>query len=73
MPLDPAYPAERIAFMLRDAGIAALISAEPVASQLPAVDCPLLLLDADTARDQSTDAPQVHVTGEHMALSLIHI
>jgi amino acid adenylation domain-containing protein len=67
VPLDPAYPAERIAFMLRDAGIAALISADPVASQLPAVDCPLLLLDADTAREQSTDAPQVNVTGEHLA------
>lgn len=67
VPLDPAYPAERLAFMLRDAGIAALISADDVAAQLPPTACPLLCLDAETAREQPTDAPQVHVGGEHLA------
>ena len=45
LPLDPDYPAERLAFMLEDARPLRLISTGAVAAQLPA-GVPLLRLDA---------------------------
>jgi len=35
VPLDPAYPKERLAFMLQDAQVAALITQQPLLSELP--------------------------------------
>jgi amino acid adenylation domain-containing protein len=48
LPLDPAYPPERLAFMLRDARPALLLSMRglPAPEDRP----PMLLLDADRAR-----------------------
>ncbi|MGA4838433.1 amino acid adenylation domain-containing protein [Streptomyces sp. G45] len=46
LPLDPAYPAERLAFMLRDAAPAALVTDAATAPSLPGGDCPRLVLDA---------------------------
>ncbi|MEU9043680.1 MULTISPECIES: non-ribosomal peptide synthetase [unclassified Kitasatospora] len=53
VPLDPAYPAERLAFMAFDAGLAALISADG----LPAAqDVPVLRPDATA---DGTDLPEL--------------
>ncbi|WP_437675103.1 amino acid adenylation domain-containing protein [Sorangium sp. So ce131] len=49
VPIDPEYPAERIAFMLEDAGAPVLVSQWPVASRLPAHRAEVLCLDADRA------------------------
>ncbi|MFD9359437.1 amino acid adenylation domain-containing protein [Streptomyces sp. NPDC060031] len=46
LPLDPAYPADRLAFMLADSGAAALVTAERLADSLPAWDGPALMVDA---------------------------
>ncbi|MEU8925309.1 amino acid adenylation domain-containing protein [Kitasatospora sp. NPDC048545] len=45
VPVDPAYPAERLAYMLDDAAPAVLLSTRPTAAALPAGPAPLLLLD----------------------------
>jgi amino acid adenylation domain-containing protein len=48
LPLDPAYPAERLAFMLRDARVACVITRREIADRLPsgtAITTPLLCLD----------------------------
>jgi len=37
LPLDPSYPAERLAFMLQDAGADALVSQQVVLGRLPAL------------------------------------
>ncbi|HEV2846704.1 MAG TPA: condensation domain-containing protein, partial [Thermoanaerobaculia bacterium] len=52
LPLDPAYPAERLEFMLEDGGAAALLTAEPLASRLPVTGpaTHLVLLDRDAGR-----------------------
>ncbi|SEL09198.1 amino acid adenylation domain-containing protein [Pseudoxanthomonas sp. GM95] len=51
VPLDPAFPAERLAFMIQDAGLAALVSDASSLSRLPRIDHPVLRLDAPGALD----------------------
>ncbi|HMC07779.1 MAG TPA: amino acid adenylation domain-containing protein, partial [Actinomycetota bacterium] len=53
MPLDPAYPLERIAVMLEDAHPAVIVAPVPVAG-LPASDTPIVGLDDDVTE---SDAP----------------
>ena len=43
LPLDPAYPAERLAFMAEDSGVRVLISQSHLTGSLPAGIAPLLL------------------------------
>ncbi len=45
LPLDPAYPAEPVAFMLADAAPAVLVTSRREAAGLPAGDVRLVLLD----------------------------
>ncbi|MDQ4069782.1 MAG: non-ribosomal peptide synthetase, partial [Actinomycetota bacterium] len=47
LPLDPEYPADRLAFMVDDAGVAAVLTRESLADRLPASSVPVLRLDAD--------------------------
>jgi len=47
VPLDPSYPAERIAFVLEDAGIGVLVTAGDLLPRLPAFAGAALCLDAD--------------------------
>jgi amino acid adenylation domain-containing protein len=53
LPLDPAYPGARLAFMLRDARVAALVTREPLLERLPPParppDVPVVCLDRDEA------------------------
>ncbi len=47
LPLDPAYPAERLAFMLADAGAPILVTQSELIDRLPANGARLVCLDAD--------------------------
>jgi amino acid adenylation domain-containing protein len=49
LPLDPAYPAERLAFMLADARPRVLLTQERLLGQLPPFAGPTLCLDRDWA------------------------
>jgi amino acid adenylation domain-containing protein len=49
LPLDPAYPADRLAFMVRDAGVAVIVTEEAVRGTLDANGATLLSLDGDGA------------------------
>ena len=44
LPLDPSYPAERLAFMLADAGAAVLVTQAPLLEVLPACGRPCALV-----------------------------
>ncbi len=46
LPLDPAYPAERLAFMLADSRVPVLLTLERLAGRLPAGPAHVLCLDA---------------------------
>ncbi|HVK73992.1 MAG TPA: amino acid adenylation domain-containing protein [Kofleriaceae bacterium] len=47
VPLDPGFPVERLAFMVADAGVAAIVTTRAVATRLPAVigTTPVVCLD----------------------------
>ncbi|MFI9599853.1 amino acid adenylation domain-containing protein [Streptomyces sp. NPDC052043] len=57
LPVDPAYPAERIAFILADAGPAVLLTEGPAATGLPGSDVPRLLLDDAGVRAELAALP----------------
>ncbi|MBA2672559.1 non-ribosomal peptide synthetase, partial [Ramlibacter sp.] len=47
VPLDPAYPQQRLSSMLADAGAKLLLTQERLSDRLPASEVPVLRLDAD--------------------------
>ena len=60
VPLDPAYPKERLAFILEDARVVVLLTQESLAASLPAHRARVLLLDAEreeSAREADNDLP----------------
>src|SRR5947209_14000299 len=66
IPLDPAYPKERLAFMLEDSGAPVIVSQQAQAAMLPASSTRLVCLDSEwqTISKEPEDAPQVAVTPE---------
>ncbi|MEV6951754.1 non-ribosomal peptide synthase/polyketide synthase [Streptomyces sp. NPDC051183] len=67
LPLDPAYPADRLAFMLADSGAAALLTAERLAGSLPDWDGPALLVDAAAADEDGPLAPALEQHPDELA------
>ncbi|HLD66449.1 MAG TPA: amino acid adenylation domain-containing protein, partial [Pseudomonas sp.] len=73
VPIDPAHPVERMAFMLRDCAPQVVLSQQALAAQLPLGEIPLLLLDAadslQAAEEPAFDRdPQVPgLTADHLA------
>ena len=59
LPLDPGYPAERLAFMLADAGAPVLVTQSALVDRLPAHGARIVRLDADAPAiaAQPTSAP----------------
>lgn len=47
VPIDPSYPSERLAFMLRDAQTSVLVTQQHLTSHLPAQETQVICLDAD--------------------------
>ncbi len=69
LPLDPAYPAERIAFTLADAKVGVLLTEHALRSTLPSCDATLLCLDQDESQwaHSSCHNPQSHCTPSSLA------
>ncbi|MCK9700950.1 AMP-binding protein, partial [Pseudomonas syringae pv. syringae] len=65
MPLDPAYPVERLAYMINDSQPAALLTQRGVQERLPTLSMPLVLLDADHCQGltECDDNPVVPTLG----------
>ncbi|WP_273826188.1 non-ribosomal peptide synthetase [Pseudomonas asplenii] len=74
VPFDPAYPAERLAYMFADAAPSLLLSHSSLRETLPATasERPLYCLDSDQARwaGQSTDNPGVAIGPDNLAYVL---
>jgi amino acid adenylation domain-containing protein len=69
VPLDPAYPAERLAFMLQDSAPVALLTQSSVIERLPAHNVVTLMLDeGDALAGMPVHNPdRVDVHPEHLA------
>ncbi|MGW3210312.1 non-ribosomal peptide synthase/polyketide synthase, partial [Streptomyces sp. NPDC001135] len=70
LPVDPGYPADRIAYMLDDAAPALVVTTGDVASALPAATAPVLLLDDPALRERLGTAPDTDPTDADRALPL---
>lgn len=58
LPLDPAYPQERLAFMLEDAGVSVLLTQERLANLLPE-QAQIVCLDSDWQEIARSALPKV--------------
>ncbi|HXO20594.1 MAG TPA: amino acid adenylation domain-containing protein [Thermoanaerobaculia bacterium] len=61
LPLDPAYPPERLAYMLEDSGAAALVVRRDLLPALPATALPVLANDASAVLSEISKAPAAAV------------
>ncbi|WP_460042944.1 non-ribosomal peptide synthase/polyketide synthase [Pseudomonas sp. S2_H01] len=68
VPLDPEYPADRLRYMLEDAGIGLLLSHDAVVDDLPVIEgSQVLNLDRLDLDDQPVSAPVVEIHPEQLA------
>ncbi|MBA1379346.1 non-ribosomal peptide synthetase, partial [Pseudomonas brassicacearum] len=70
VPLDPAYPEDRLAYMIEDSGIGLLLTQARLQARLPIpTTLRTLLLDQPDAalQDAPKTCPVVPLTGEHLA------
>ncbi|MEU9144177.1 amino acid adenylation domain-containing protein [Streptomyces sp. NPDC048349] len=69
VPLDPAYPAERLAFMVRDSGMGILLTQRELRDRLPVSGAAEVELDGDRPALEAhpVTAPRVALTGGNLA------
>ncbi|MFF2129515.1 amino acid adenylation domain-containing protein [Streptomyces olivochromogenes] len=69
LPLDPDYPAGRLGYLLKDAGVELVVTREEFRDRLPLTDAHFVDLDADAQEvaRQPVTAPAVEVTPDHLA------
>ncbi|MFI6172357.1 non-ribosomal peptide synthase/polyketide synthase [Nocardia sp. NPDC051052] len=67
LPIDPAYPSERLAFILDDAAPVVVVTDHDTADTLPATATPRLYLDALETIDGSDSFDQVVVRPQNLA------
>ncbi len=70
LPLDPGYPAKRLAFMVSDAQARLLVTSRAMLGRLPALDVDVVALDrdADAIRSRpATAPPPADVGGQSLA------
>ncbi|MCP4662121.1 MAG: amino acid adenylation domain-containing protein, partial [bacterium] len=69
VPLDRSYPAQRLAFMLEDAGVEVLITRREWLAELPPHEAHTVLLDADreAIAGASADSPASAVAAENLS------
>jgi amino acid adenylation domain-containing protein len=63
VPLDPEYPADRLAYMLHDSGVHLVITVSDLAGRLPR-DTPVVLLDAGAEKIAARPADRPHRIGK---------
>ncbi len=70
LPLDPAYPAERLAFMLEDSGARVVITLESLAPSLPETGARVLALDAPGGDGPGEEVAAAGASPRHLAYIL---
>ena len=69
VPLDPAYPKERLAFMLKDAQVPVLLTQERLVAGLPEQEAKVICLDSgwETIARESGENPGISTLPENLA------
>ncbi|WP_405858833.1 amino acid adenylation domain-containing protein [Streptomyces sp. NBC_00090] len=67
VPLDPGYPADRLAYMLADSTPTLVVTSSAVAARLPRSEAPLLLIDRTAYDHGSGRGPTVARDADHPA------
>ncbi|MGW0435659.1 amino acid adenylation domain-containing protein [Micromonospora sp. NPDC003197] len=68
LPLDPEYPADRLAFMVADAAVPVVLVLDRLRDVLPATDARILALDDESEwADQPTNDPEPTATASNLA------
>ncbi|HET7114021.1 MAG TPA: amino acid adenylation domain-containing protein, partial [Pyrinomonadaceae bacterium] len=69
VPLDPAYPSERVRFMLEDAGVTVLLTQQSLRNQLQAEAAHVVCLDTDAEAiaTESGDDPEPRADASNLA------
>ncbi len=72
VPLDPSYPRQRLAFMLQDAGVAALLTQSQLLDRLPPTTARVICLDRDWTEigaqpSDNPDSPGSPVRADNLA------
>jgi surfactin family lipopeptide synthetase A len=69
VPLDPAYPRDRIAFMLENAEVPLLLTQAPLRENLPSTSAVTVLIDSDWVEiaKQSQESPVLTLSPENRA------
>ena len=74
LPLDPAYPAGRLGFMVADSGARVLVSRRSVAAALAGeLDVPVLWLDDPQVAGELAETPPVPLGGAAAAAALAYV
>ncbi|MBV9109590.1 MAG: amino acid adenylation domain-containing protein, partial [Gemmatimonadetes bacterium] len=64
--VDPAYPADRIAYMLADSGAAVVLSTSSSAPRLPATAATVVRVDAEELASEPDTPPAVHLHPDNL-------
>lgn len=67
LPIDPAYPTERIAYQLEDGKVAVLLTQSHLASDLPHGGAEVICLDTQSFADESSANPASGVQSDDLA------
>jgi amino acid adenylation domain-containing protein len=69
VPLDPAYPTDRLAYMLDDCRSKVLLTKERLRTTLPAHDARVICLDTDWAEieDELEQSPTISISADNLA------
>ncbi|MCQ4163603.1 hybrid non-ribosomal peptide synthetase/type I polyketide synthase [Tahibacter harae] len=73
VPLDPDYPAERIAYMLEDSRAALVITEEALRALLPLEGRQVICLDAETTRAALQAGPAENMSAAQIGLTQRHL
>jgi amino acid adenylation domain-containing protein len=72
VPLDPAYPQERLAWMLEDSAAPVVLTREALRSSLPPTQARILTLDAPSVEPLPSlkSLPSLHLTPDNLAYTI---
>ncbi|TLW90608.1 amino acid adenylation domain-containing protein [Saccharomonospora piscinae] len=69
LPLDPAFPADRLTFMLEDSAVPIVLTQQTVAELLPPANARVVLVDDDLS-DQPSSRPDCHGISDNLAYAI---